>query len=176
MKSCVQASLRQTLETKVGFLGSISWHAQCHQGGHCRNHWLNKGLGYSSPVFKMMLEKHLWFIRSLGRRKTVGMTSGKAWIPSIIQGHILTLHPQGSRCEKHKRVGEVSTEVWRKGLKKSRERERKRRNETKKNFSFNMKKQNMIQKHIKRDFPGGPVIKSLHFQCRGGRFNPWSGN
>ena len=104
MKSCVQASLRQTLETKVGFLGSISWHAQCHQGGHCRNHWLNKGLGYSSPVFKMMLEKHLWFIRSLGRRKIVGMTSGKAWIPSIIQGHILTLHPQGSRWEKHKRV------------------------------------------------------------------------
>ena len=38
----------------------------------------------------------------------------------------------------------MSTEVWRKGLKKSRERERKRRNETKKNFSFNMKKQNMI--------------------------------
>ena len=59
---------------------------------------------------------------------------------------------------------------------RERERERKRRNETKKNFSFNMKKQNMIQKHMKRDFPGGPVIKTLHFQCRGGRFNPWSGN
>ena len=22
---------------------------------------------------------------------------------------------------------------------------------------------------VKRDFPGGPVIKTLHFQCRGGR-------
>ena len=26
------------------------------------------------------------------------------------------------------------------------------------------------------DFPGGPVVKTLCFQCRGGRFNPWSGN
>ena len=23
------------------------------------------------------------------------------------------------------------------------------------------------------DFPGGPVIKTLHFQCRGYRFNSW---
>ena len=52
----------------------------------------------------MMLEKHLWFIRSLGRREIVGMTSEKAWIPSIIQGHNLTLRPQRSRWEKHKRV------------------------------------------------------------------------
>ena len=52
----------------------------------------------------------------------------------------------------------MSTEVWRKGLNKSRERDR--RNETKnKNFSFNTRKQNIIQKHIKRDFLGGPVIK-----------------
>ena len=27
-----------------------------------------------------------------------------------------------------------------------------------------------------RDFPGGPVVKSLHFQCRGHRFDPGSGN
>ena len=26
------------------------------------------------------------------------------------------------------------------------------------------------------DFPGGPVVKALHFQCRGHRFDPWSGN
>ena len=28
----------------------------------------------------------------------------------------------------------------------------------------------------KGDFPGGPVAKTLHNQCRGHRFNPWSGN
>ena len=27
-----------------------------------------------------------------------------------------------------------------------------------------------------RDFPGGPVVKSLHFQCREHGFHPWSGN
>ena len=26
------------------------------------------------------------------------------------------------------------------------------------------------------DFPGGPVAKTLCSQCRGPRFNPWSGN
>ena len=26
------------------------------------------------------------------------------------------------------------------------------------------------------DFLGGPVAKILHFQCRGPRFDPWSGN
>ena len=26
-----------------------------------------------------------------------------------------------------------------------------------------------------RDFPGGPVVKTPHCQCRGCRFNPWSG-
>ena len=25
-------------------------------------------------------------------------------------------------------------------------------------------------------FPGGPVVKTLHFHCRGHRFDPWSGN
>ena len=27
-----------------------------------------------------------------------------------------------------------------------------------------------------RDFPAGPVAKTLRFQCRGPQFNPWSGN
>ena len=26
------------------------------------------------------------------------------------------------------------------------------------------------------DFPGSPVVKTQHFQCRGCRFDPWSGN
>ena len=26
------------------------------------------------------------------------------------------------------------------------------------------------------EFPGGPVIRTPHFPCRGHRFNPWSGN
>ena len=26
------------------------------------------------------------------------------------------------------------------------------------------------------DFPGGQGVKTLHFQCRGHRFDPWSGN
>ena len=26
-----------------------------------------------------------------------------------------------------------------------------------------------------RDFPGGPVVKTLHFHCRGCGFDPWSG-
>ena len=25
-----------------------------------------------------------------------------------------------------------------------------------------------------RDFPGGPVVKTLCFQCRGHGFDPWS--
>ena len=29
-------------------------------------------------------------------------------------------------------------------------------------------------KKVKGDFPGGPVVKTLGFQCRGHRFNPWS--
>ena len=35
---------------------------------------------------------------------------------------------------------------------------------------------NLIQKHPCRDFPGGPLVKNPHSQCRGPRFNPWSGN
>ena len=26
------------------------------------------------------------------------------------------------------------------------------------------------------DFPGGPVVKTLGFHCRGHEFDPWSGN
>ena len=26
------------------------------------------------------------------------------------------------------------------------------------------------------DFPGGPVVKTLHSQCRGPNFDSWSGN
>ena len=29
---------------------------------------------------------------------------------------------------------------------------------------------------LNRDFAGGPVVKTRHFQCRGHRFDPWSGN
>ena len=29
---------------------------------------------------------------------------------------------------------------------------------------------------LSRDFPGGPVAKTLGFHCRGPRFDPWSGN
>ena len=28
----------------------------------------------------------------------------------------------------------------------------------------------------KEDFPGGPVVKTPSSQCRGHRFDPWSGN
>ena len=27
-----------------------------------------------------------------------------------------------------------------------------------------------------REFSGGPVVRALHFHCRGHGFNPWSGN
>ena len=27
-----------------------------------------------------------------------------------------------------------------------------------------------------REFPGGPVVKTLHFHCKGHRFDPWLGN
>ena len=31
-------------------------------------------------------------------------------------------------------------------------------------------------KRPQRDFPGGAVVKNLHFHCRGCRFNPWLGS
>ena len=33
-----------------------------------------------------------------------------------------------------------------------------------------------IKKMWSRDFPGGPVDKNLHLQCRALRFDPWSRN
>lgn len=32
------------------------------------------------------------------------------------------------------------------------------------------------KKKMQEDFFGGPVVKTLHFQCRGHWFNIWSGN
>ena len=32
------------------------------------------------------------------------------------------------------------------------------------------------QDAVFRDFPGGPVVKTLPAQCKGHRFNPWSVN
>ena len=33
-----------------------------------------------------------------------------------------------------------------------------------------------VKKVKRRDFPGGPVVKTPHFHCRGRVFEPWSGN
>ena len=33
-----------------------------------------------------------------------------------------------------------------------------------------------LQQATAWDFPDGPVAKPLHYQCRGPRFDPWSGN
>ena len=35
---------------------------------------------------------------------------------------------------------------------------------------------NKIRKRNKGDLPGGPVVKTLHFQCEGCRFDLWLGN
>ena len=34
----------------------------------------------------------------------------------------------------------------------------------------------LILKNREGTFCGGPVVKMLHFQCRGHGFNPWSDN
>ena len=34
---------------------------------------------------------------------------------------------------------------------------------------------NGLDKEVKMDFPGGSVVKTPHFQCRGHGFHPWSG-
>ena len=44
------------------------------------------------------------------------------------------------------------------------------------NFSFKTNDLISIQEVRKRDFPGGPVVKTPQFQCRGLRFHPWWGN
>ena len=33
-----------------------------------------------------------------------------------------------------------------------------------------------VTRKASEDFPGGPVAKTPSSQCRGPRFNPWSGN
>ena len=33
-----------------------------------------------------------------------------------------------------------------------------------------------LKNENERNFPGGPVVKTSYFQCRGCRFNPWLGN
>ena len=37
-------------------------------------------------------------------------------------------------------------------------------------------KEDLDSRLLFRDFPGGPVAKILHSQCRGPEFGPWSGN
>ena len=39
-----------------------------------------------------------------------------------------------------------------------------------------LKKKKKKKKVMLRDFPGGPVAKTLRSQCRGPGFDPWSGN
>ena len=33
-----------------------------------------------------------------------------------------------------------------------------------------------IKIHTLGEFPGGPVVRTLHFDCRGHGFDPWSKN
>ena len=35
--------------------------------------------------------------------------------------------------------------------------------------------QDEIKKSHGKDFPGGPMVKTLYFQCKGNEFNPWLG-
>ena len=39
-----------------------------------------------------------------------------------------------------------------------------------------MKKTIYAKVMARGDFPGGPVVKTPHSQCRGPRYNSWSGN
>ena len=56
--------------------------------------------------------------------------------------------------------------------------------EKKKNNNNNWKKKSYVlilrvahfKKLALRDFPCGPVVKTLCFHCRGHRFDPWLGN
>ena len=41
---------------------------------------------------------------------------------------------------------------------------------------FKEKRGKQILKEVPRDVPGGPVAKTLSSQCRGPRFDPWSGS
>ena len=42
--------------------------------------------------------------------------------------------------------------------------------------SIKNNKRMIISKEQYRNFPGGPVAKAAHYQCRGPGFQPWSGN
>ena len=33
-----------------------------------------------------------------------------------------------------------------------------------------------VRKQKSRESPGGPVVRTPHFHCRGPRFDPWLGN
>ena len=35
---------------------------------------------------------------------------------------------------------------------------------------------NHSMRMTQQDFPGCPLVKTLHFKCRGRRFNPWLGS
>ena len=37
-------------------------------------------------------------------------------------------------------------------------------------------KKNIMDLSRVGDFPGGPVVRAVCFQCRGHRFDPWLGN
>ena len=41
---------------------------------------------------------------------------------------------------------------------------------------FEMNDRKAVQEHWVKDFPAGPVVKTLCFHCRGLRFDLWSGN
>ena len=43
-------------------------------------------------------------------------------------------------------------------------------------FLKKIKKKKKKKAILCRDFPGGPVVKTLFFHCRGRQFDPWSGN
>ena len=41
---------------------------------------------------------------------------------------------------------------------------------------FATKSMEFYKETNKVDFPGGPMVETLHVHCRGCRFNPWSWN
>ena len=42
--------------------------------------------------------------------------------------------------------------------------------------SFNNPYRSTTFKKLPKDFPGSPVVKTLHFQYKEHRFDPWLGN
>ena len=43
-------------------------------------------------------------------------------------------------------------------------------------FDFLCTERERNQEEGERDFPGGPVVKTPSFHCKGRGFDPWSGN